>query len=90
MEFKVLSGRPPDFHVPGVKAVHAQCDTFRAWKVLVPVGDRWYIIDEKKKGIGRHSTPRLRAACGVRKLGTHPENRGFAGRTRIMAPNRSS
>ena len=51
MEFKVLSGRPPDFHVPGIKTAHAQCQTFRAWKVwVVPSGYRWYIIDEKKNG----------------------------------------
>ena len=48
-EFHVLIGLPALYHLPGTNAVHAQCKTFRAWKVSAP-GWRVYIIDERKKG----------------------------------------
>jgi hypothetical protein len=39
----------PGFHLPGLRAVHALCDTFRAWKVWVPRHTPgWYNVDERK------------------------------------------
>jgi hypothetical protein len=50
-EFKKLIGVLSGFHLPGLRAVHALCETFRAWKVWVPKRTaRWYIVDERTKG----------------------------------------
>jgi hypothetical protein len=50
-EFKWLIRAPSDAHLPLLKAVHAQCKTFRAWKVSdANTLDTLYIVDEKKKG----------------------------------------
>jgi hypothetical protein len=39
----------PGFHLPGLRAVHALCDSFRAWKVWAPRhSPGWYIVDERK------------------------------------------
>ena len=48
-EFKALIGAPSDAHLPLLKTVHAQCKTFRAWKVS-DANTLLYIVDEKKKG----------------------------------------
>ena len=50
-EFHKLINAPSRFRLPGLRAVHANCETFEAWKVWVPKHTaRWYIIDERTKG----------------------------------------
>jgi hypothetical protein len=49
-EYHQLLFIPTGIHLIRLKTAHAQCKTFRAWKIWAKGLPLVYIIDEKKKG----------------------------------------